>query len=80
VTLLLVIVAAYALYVMLSVLPQRLAAQVQSRPRNAPRSPTAQRAAATPRTSNVGSPNGTERPAVIGNRRESRRDRKRRGK
>jgi hypothetical protein len=80
VTVLLVVVAGYALYVMLAVLPQRLAAQVQSRPRNAPRSPTAQRAAATPRTPNVASSNGAERPAVLGNRRESRRDRKRRGK
>ncbi len=79
VTLLLLIVAAYALYILISVLPQRLAAQIQSRPRNAPRGVSAQRPAA-PRSPTIAPSNGTERPAVLGNRRESRRDRKRRGK
>lgn len=80
VTLILLIIAVYALYVLISVLPQRLAAQVQSRPRNAARPVTAQRATAAQRPTNVSPSNGVERPQVIGSRRESRRDRKRRSK
>ena len=79
-TVVLLAVAAYAAYLVLVQLPQRLAAaQAQNRARNAGRPTPAQRGAAqAPVARMSGTTAGA--PAPSGGRRESRRDRKRRNK